>query len=247
MGYWIARPEKKTILLVPLILPSLIWFGISGQLRQVTGPGGFQVIFAAEAKAPVVNFTERDGVSPAFSPYAVTTQMALPAPPEYVRERIAKISDNVLMGDITRRIFYWFTYDNLQPLVLFRNINSFRGADRDSESEFLVFGPQVGIIDCYILDVDFVQRREEEFFKAMQALASMPAEQRRTFLLDSDICTKPFEQSLPAIDALRRLDNARHDEAIVINKSGGYFGMAFRDAIISSLVASLIKALDESG
>ena len=92
-----------------------------------------------------------------------------------------------------------------------------------------------------------MQRREEEFFKAMQALASMPAEQRRTFLLDSDICTKPFEQSLPAIDALRRLDNARHDEAIVINKSGGYFGMAFRDAIISSLVASLIKALDESG
>jgi hypothetical protein len=243
---WIAHPEKKAILLAPLILPGLIWFGISGQLKEVSGPGGFQVTFAAEAKAPVLNFTERGALRPVFEPMPVMVQMALPVPPEFVSEPIAKQSDAVLMGDKSRRIFYWFTYGKVDPAALLDAIE-FVGRDvaTDASSEFLVFGPEVGVVDCYVPDTDFLQKREE-LAKTLRALAAMPAEQRRAFLGDSEICAKPFGENLPAVDALRRLDDARHDEAIVVNESNGYLGIAFRDTIVSALVTSLIEALVKS-
>ena len=96
------------------------------------------------------------------------------------------------------------------------------------------------------MDVDFRQR-EETLSKTLRALALVPVEQRRAFLLESDICAKPLDESVPAIEALRRLDDSRHDEAIVVNSSGGYLGIAFRDTIVSSLVTSLFESLVESG
>jgi hypothetical protein len=241
----IARPEKKMILLVPLILPALVWLGISGQLSEVSGPGGILVRFAAEAKSPVENFTRRGGLRPVFPQAPVTAQMALPAEARYVKDALGSISAEVQRGDITRRIFYWFAYDRLEPANLYDRIRSVRHAANDEITEYLLFGPAVGVIDCYMLDVDFV-RRDDELRKTLRALASMPAEQRRAFLPKSSICLEPLSEKVPAVDALQRLDSAGHDEAIVVNDANGYVGITFRDTIVSALVSSLIKALADA-
>lgn len=238
----IARPAKRPMLLIPLVLPGLLWFGISGQLSEVKGPGGFQLVFAAAARAPVADFTDRGGLGPIFPTAPTTAQMALPAEARYVKEALEGASVAVLRGDVTRRIFYWIVWDGLEPRQLLARIDSVRDAAGDAVPEYLLFGPAVGVIDCYILDVDF-ERRHEALAKTLTALAAMPAAQQRAFLPEQAICRRPMPADVPALAALRRLDAAGHDEGIVVNAAQGYVGITFRDTIVSALVSALFDAI----
>lgn len=241
----IARPEKRLMLLIPLVLPGLLWFGVSGQLSEVKGPGGFQVVFAAAAQEPVANLTDRGGLDPIFPSVPTVpnmAQMALPAEARYVKEALEGSSAAVLRGDVTRRIFYWFLWDGLDPRDLLARIDSVRDAVGDAVPQYLLFGPEVGVIDCYILDVDFEKRREV-LAKTLTALAAMPPAQQRAFLPEQAVCQRPMSADSPALAALRRLDAAGHDEGIVVNAAQGYVGITFRNTIVSALVSALFDAL----
>lgn len=237
-----ASPDKKSLLLVPLILPALLWFGLSGQLKEISGPGGLQISFAAMANTPVTDLTNKGGLRPVFPRVSTREQVALPAEARYVKKDIGAIAAHVLRGAKTKRIFYWFPYKELDAKRLLRGVRAADQAAHDEITEYLVFGPEMGVIDCYILDVDFVQK-ENQVIDTLKALTTMPPEQQRAFLATAPICLKPFQGEVTAIEALRRLDASGHDEAIVVNSQSGYRGLAFRDTIVSALVTALTNAL----
>lgn len=239
----LVGPKQKALALIPLAMPALLWFGLSGQLQEVKAPGGFQVTFAAAARAPVAEFASAGGLRPIFPTAPVLAQVALPAEARYVKPALEGASAAVLRGDVSGRVFYWIRYEGLNPRQLLARIkDAAHEAVGDDAVEYLIFGPDVGVIDCYVMDVDFDLKRET-LAKTLKAMAAMPPPQQRALLADADVCQKPLQASTPAIDALERLDRAGHDEALVANTADGYAGIAQRDRIVSALISSLIKAL----
>ncbi|MBL26106.1 MAG: hypothetical protein CMM50_00950 [Rhodospirillaceae bacterium] len=244
----VARPNAKAILLVPLVLPVFLWAAIGHRMGASEMPDAAEAHFLNIASAPVERFTDTSALSPESTLTAVprlspTAEAASsPAESEISLDYGALGASAVTRGDQNGRFFLWFLYSGLDPLQLEQALaESWGRLAEDPVRQYLVFGPQVGRIDCYLRDDDAVFRTGDVLLM-LRAMGTARPETWPEVLRDSTICTAPFDHTMPAINTLSRLAQLGQDEGIVVDDDGVYVGLASRDRIVSQLLQALTAA-----
>jgi len=241
----VAKPSKPWILLVPLILPAVLWLAIGGRLTSVKEPGGLEITFSQAASAPVSELVDVAALpldaTIETTPDAsmMVEQRTLVTEPDTSQKYSGLGAVAVTQGEKTGRIFLWYIYDEIEPERLETILLEERWRlANDVAREYLVFGPEIGRIDCYLPATDLVLRASD-VRRALRALEAAPRAEWGRSLRDSGVCQKPLQRTVAAIDALAHLSGAGHDEGIVVRESGSYVGLIFRDRIVTHLLRAL--------
>jgi hypothetical protein len=149
----------------------------------------------------------------------------------------------VTVGERSGRVFLWYLYEGLDPAALRQTLlDEAPRLTFDVAREYLMFGPEIGRIDCYIPSDDLVLRRDD-VQQMLRVLPTLPQSDWGRSLRESGVCRPPLAQNVSAMDALSVLSTAGHDEGIVVRDSGTYVGLIFRDQIVTHL----LRSLSESG
>lgn len=240
----IVRPNVKAVLIVPLVLPAILWAAIGQWMAAPRSPDAAATHFLGVASAPIERFSDTTALS---LDATLTTASEAPSGAEVASQAESESpldysglgASAVTRGDQNGRVFLWFIYSGLDPLQLEQALAETWGRlAADPVRQYLVFGSDVGQIDCYLRDEDVLLRTAD----VLLMLRAMGGAERGAWpevLRDRTMCTKPFDRNMPAINVLSRLAQNGHEEGIVVAEDGSYVGLATSDRIVSQLLQAL--------
>ena len=240
----IVRPQAKAVLIVPLVIPVILWAALGHWMAAPRPPDTAETHFLGVASAPVERFSDTTALS---LDSAATTASEAPSGAEGTSPAGGRSpldysglgASAVTRGDQNGRVFVWFLYAALDPLQLEQALaESWGRLGADAVRQYLVFGSDVGRIDCYLRDEDVLLRPGD----VLLMLRAMSGAERGTWpevLREFAMCTAPFDHNMPAINVLSRLAQSGQDEGIVVSEDGTYVGLATSDRIVSQLLQAL--------
>jgi hypothetical protein len=232
----LLRIEQPFVLTAVLFVPALIWLALTGGLdRLKASKDGFEVVFRQAVAAPVSTFAT-DAETVTIGGGGMMVQRML-TEAELLQGELGATA--ATRGTKTGRVLLWFAFPSMQPDLIIPALRE-RAMTlvADADRQYLVFGPEVGRITCYVAD-DSLPHRLGGLIEALRALQAAPRDAWAAILKQDDTCRAPLVDKTSALAAIRAMAEGEQDSAIVVRADGSYLGIVYRDRLISTLFEKL--------